>query len=423
VMAYYLYEYNKLSRGQFLVKLVFFMILVCLWSLEAKAQETTIKRESTNKSNPIAIKKNNTKMLHKRVLHVRKLEESPTTVNILRKDIKGTYLSGDNYAAMVNSKVITLLEFNEALSHALKQLGNQENQGFSSVAAKESTQETKQTILSELIDSRLIFEEADKMEIEVPTSHIKQKISEIRKGFPSEELFQNAIEEEGIHLDTLKEGIRQQILIDMISERLAREYDISDEQIWHYYNNHKEMFIQPERIRVLKIILNSHSEAQSLLRKIKEGQSFEDIQRKYSLFQDDPTNMMEEELERGQMPAKEEKILFHLTIDDISPVLEIANQFVIYKILEKRPKAYVDAKEAKEKIKKYLQIENQQNIYHDWLKDVREKADIRINPIFLLKNSSSKVPSNNGEELLTPGDHNLKKKKFRLENEGVPRVG
>lgn len=355
----------------------------------------------------------------KRVLHIRKLPEVPVTVNYLdevkkenpeAKEIKK--LPPGDYAAVVNGQVIYMKEYKDNLKIALSHLNRQDGFGLNGVQT-DGSEEPRRSVINELINLRILRCQAELVGIIVPTMHVTQKISEIKKTFPSDELFKAALAEEGITYERLFSGIRDQLLVDLVAEQLSRDYEVRDEQVWSYYYKNKEMFMHPERVVVTKLVYKSQHDAVMTLKKIKDGDSFEDLQKKNIIEDQLDQSQLEDEIERGQLPLKEEKILFKLAVYDISPVLAVGDNYVIYKVLVRKPKEFDDIKEVKEKIKNYLRVENQQEIYNEWLSRSRENAGIKINPA-IFGDTDPRTPTLN-QEPGTPMD----KKKNKSRNEDM----
>jgi len=70
-----------------------------------------------------------------------------------------------------------------------------------------------QTVLSRLIDHRLIVQEARRMELVVSTDDVLDRLSDFRERFASELEFRQFLDDTGLTVETLKERMREQLLV------------------------------------------------------------------------------------------------------------------------------------------------------------------------------------------------------------------
>lgn len=338
--------------------------------------------------------------VRKRRIKVKSLRVSGSVDERIEKklDIAPKVTLSDDSAAIVNGKIITVDELNMSVENALKQLERQEKLGHATEITRETTVSTKRNILNEMIDSIIIKDEANRMGLTVPTSQIEAKIYEIRMGFPDSESFLLALSDEGIELGSLKEGIIEQLLIEVISEKLTSELVIEEWEIKRFYENNREMFYQPQRRVVSKIVLGSSVEAEDVLTKLVDGEYFEDLQTRYSLSYSANVGELDEVIGYGQLFEPYNSNLFSLDVDQISEVIPYQGQYVIFKILKVLDEEDLSTLAVKNKITKYLMVEHQQNLYYEWLQGVRKKAKVIVNPRLFPEIAPSKEPSLNMRE-------------------------
>lgn len=342
----------------------------------------------------------NEEPLKKRRIKVKSLRDTGTKdIKVEEKlEITPKVIVPDDIAAIVNGKTITVDELNLSVENALKQLERQEKLGHATEITRETTVSTKRNILNEMIDSIIIKDEAAHMGLTVPTSQIEAKIYEIRMGFPDSDSFLSALSDEGIELSSLKDGIIEQLLIEVISEKLTSELVIEEWEIKRFYENNREMFYQPQRRIVSKIVLGSSVEAEDVLVKLEDGESYEDLQIRYSLSYSSNEEEMDEVIAYGQLFEPYNSNLFDLQVEQTSEVIPYQGQYVIFKILKVLDEEDLSTLAVKNKITKYLMVEHQQNLYYEWLQNVRRKAKIVINPRLFPDIAPSKEPSLNMRE-------------------------
>lgn len=127
------------------------------------------------------------------------------------------------FAARVNDEVITMAEFNQAVQAAKDNLLRQGDIDFTTEEGKFILATTQRSILDDLINQRLIRQQAAKMNITVTEEDIRQEIAQLKKGFPSEKLFLETLAEENISENDLKQGIRERLIIEKIKKALTKK--------------------------------------------------------------------------------------------------------------------------------------------------------------------------------------------------------
>lgn len=289
-------------------------------------------------------------------------------------------------AAKVNGQVISVSELDNAVSQALQMLKRHEQMGYLSEVSTETAVATKRNILDEMIESIILKEQSQKMKIVVPQDEIQHKLDEIRAGFPSEDFFIKALEEEGIAYNSLEQGIYEQVLSEKISEELTKDISIPSADIVAFYDSNRAMFMGTEKIRVKHIVVGTSIEARSIRERLLAGESFDELEKKYSFNYDANIGHRYEIMEKGFAENPQLELLFDLAEGEISHVVRMDNGYSIYKVIDKESAGGLEKKSVRDKIKKYLLIEKKQRIYHEWLREVKNRADVYINETILPDN-------------------------------------
>lgn len=296
----------------------------------------------------------------------------------------------EDYAAKVNGKIISIERFEKVFAAAKKQLEQQEEIDFASEEGQVLLAATKYSILDELIDFALLNQGVKDLGIEVTEKEIKERVKKVQKGFPSKAVFSKALAEDGITIADLRQGIRQEILIEKLTIKLASKVKITDGDIVNFFNRNKELFSQPKRVQVFQMLLPTRKEAEEMAGKLKKGEKFRKLAKRYSL--DQLTSVDGGELgfiEEAQLPPQIAAVVAKMKPEDISEPIEAEEGFYLIKcgeILNKR-EARLDS--AKEQVRNFLVKEKELNIYDRWFEQYKNKASIEINQELFPKLKSS----------------------------------
>ena len=89
----------------------------------------------------------------------------------------------------------------------------------------------------------------------------------------------------------------------------------------------------PKEIKASHILVNHEYEAKDLLKKIEQGENFEDLARDYSLCPSGKEGGYLGEFTRGKMVPSFEKAAFALNVGEVSPIVRTQFGFHLIKRL------------------------------------------------------------------------------------------
>jgi len=99
--------------------------------------------------------------------------------------------------------------------------------------------------LRELIEERLLIQEAHRLGINLTGAEIDRRIAQMKAEYPNEAAFRAMLTKRGIALNTLRREIKREILLLKIVDRQAK---ITDEDVAEYYQAHLTEFSKPTRV-------------------------------------------------------------------------------------------------------------------------------------------------------------------------------
>lgn len=159
---------------------------------------------------------------------------------------------------------------------------------------------------------------------------------------------------------------------------LLSSIKVSDEELSQYYNNNKNAFIDPEKVRASHILVSDEEKANEIISEIKEGLSFEDAAKKYSSC---PSNAVGGDLgffERGKMVPEFEDAAFALEINELSKPVKTQFGYHIIIVKEKIEEKNKSFEEVKDIIYQQLIMQKQNEIYINKSNELRKKYTIKI---------------------------------------------
>lgn len=156
--------------------------------------------------------------------------------------------------AKVNGRVITMQEFEALYVAAIRQrfYHGKMQEGQAEVVRKEVT--------DQLIERALLLEEADRLGLKPDAAKIEQEVAGYESRYASSPRWKEQREK---LLPGLREQLARQNLLEQV-EKIQREIPaITKDEVRAYYDQHNELFTEPEKLRLSVILLKVAPSAQT----------------------------------------------------------------------------------------------------------------------------------------------------------------
>jgi peptidyl-prolyl cis-trans isomerase C len=274
--------------------------------------------------------------------------------------------------AQVNSDSITVAEFTAELFPLVE--------GYQTPPTPQEEvdlKNLKKALVDQIIQKRLVLNEAQKMGITVSDDELEEAFAFIKRSYPQGR-FDEVMRDEAARRQW-KESLHQRLLIEKVINRVSQITSPIDEHtLRKYYKKHRSQFVVPEQVRARQIVVKDRQEAEGLLRRVKRGESFEELARRHSIG---PEAEMGGDLGffgRGDMP-EEFDVVFSLKAGETSDIVQSPYGYHIFQVVAKRGQSESNFDEVKDQVKKMVVREEEDKIFQAWLKKVKKKASIRVN--------------------------------------------
>ena len=323
----------------------------------------------------------------------------------------------DKTVAMVNGEAIMFSDYDKLSAPVMEQY-KMATPPADQTPAKEK--ELKGKLLDQMIDDKVMKQEAEKQKIRVSKRDIEEGMKQVRSRFASEAEFQAELKKEDISLPQFEKRIEEQLMVMKLVEQevKAKAAPPQDEDVRKLFEQiqakaeGKELGIDQkqeeelaqlskvfsrvssEQVRARHILIqvdknapmNTKSAALTKIKKIqkelKGGADFADLAKKYS---EDPGSKQRGGdlgyFTKGDMVPEFEKAAFTLNVGQVSePVLTDFGYHLI-RVEERKASKKLTYEEVENDLKQYLFQRSAQTRYEGWLKDLRAKATIKINQL------------------------------------------
>ena len=283
----------------------------------------------------------------------------------------------------VNGAAITQEDLDTELSMARQQFAAMDQLDDEQLA------KIKEDLLESLISRKVLYQESQKKGIEIENATIDERLANMKKRFPKENGFKAMLEKMNLTEEVLKFQLREGMVIQKLIDReVAGKLAISDKDTKDYYDEHMDLFKQPEKIQASHILVKVEqgadesvkAEALKKIKKIqkelKTGGDFAELAKKYS---DCPSKAKGGDLGsfgRGQMVKPFEEAVFSLKPGEISDIVETDFGYHLIKAGDKKAEVITDYKDIKEKLAQYLKQMKTSEEVKKYIESLKEKAKI-----------------------------------------------
>jgi len=295
----------------------------------------------------------------------------------------------DRIVAVVNGDIIVLSELRQVSRNYIDRMSEQ----FKVAGGDEQLREAERRILDQLIEEKLVNQEADRLAITFSAREVDLAVKEMQnRNRMSDAQFVAVLAEEGLTMPKYREQLTSQMKkARVIDQEIKSRIQVSKEEVDAYYEKHADDFnAEPEvRIQQIRLLIPPGSgagevsriqaQAESILAKIKAGEDFTAL---VGLYSQDPTAAAGGDMgifKRGELLPAIDEFAFSMKPGEVSPVIRTEGGFHIVKVLGKREPSALSEEERRAEVKDVLFSQKAEEDFKVWIAKLRKKAYIEVN--------------------------------------------
>jgi len=287
----------------------------------------------------------------------------------------------DKVVAVVNSEVITWSELYKAMefdaSPAVKAMSEQERRTI--------FKQNETVFLENLIDMRLLLQEAKKANINASDDEVNKTMAAIREKYAmSDAAFLDGLLKEGFTMEEYKKKLSEQIIINRLVDLEVRsKIVLTEDGVNAYLAKNKEMAAGDEGYKISHILIRksddpgqAEQKAQSIYERIKAGENFADAARKDS---DDPSAKAGGSLgfvNKSDLSKEYLAALSRLKPGEVSEPFNTNRGMHI--VLLESARLYNSPAELKQAVRDKMFAEKFERDYRAWIKGLRQRSYVEI---------------------------------------------
>ncbi|MFW5790454.1 MAG: peptidyl-prolyl cis-trans isomerase [Bacillota bacterium] len=299
----------------------------------------------------------------------------------------------DETAAIINGEEISVLEVDEVIGteQVVMQIF-QTNQEFGQLllqteAGRDLMNEFRKMKFDEFLTYYLLNREVEEKDIEM-TDEDKEEFFDdhlelvMAQNNLNEQQLLEALQQQGIEsLDEYKsmflERNEEDMLIFALQEETVGPIEITEEDMQEYYDNNQSNFEIEAGSEVRHIILDNEEAAEEALERLNSGEDFADLAREVSTGPSAETGgKLGVVNESTQFDETFKEAALALEAGEISEVVQTDFGYHIIKVDEKVEAGLRDFSEVKDEIEAILLERERQDIWEDYVEELKENAEV-----------------------------------------------
>jgi len=293
--------------------------------------------------------------------------------------------SSEEKVAEVNGTIITRGELDREMVVVKKRFGRM---GQSLSGARLSQLEGN--VLDSLIGRELLFQDAQKTGIKIGDEAIDKQLETLKKRFPEEKDFKNALAQMHLSEQDVRGQIRRGMTIQKFVEgKFVKQVSIGEKEIKEYYDGHQTMFKKQEEVRASHILIKLDSKAdektklaarkklEGIQKELLGGADFGKLAKKYS---EGPSAAKGGDLgffRRGQMVPPFEKAAFALKPGETSDIVVTRFGYHLVKVTDKKPEKTLAYAEVKDRLTRFLKEQKVGKAIDAHVQDLKKVAKVK----------------------------------------------
>lgn len=302
----------------------------------------------------------------------------------------------DGVAAIVNSNLITYSEVREFVQPVIQQLRRE----YSGTELIQKVRTAQMDALNNLIDRSLIIQEFNTKGFAIPENVIEQQINEIiANDYAGDRTaFTKTLQAQRLTLAQYREKIRDRTIVQaMRNRKTQQEVVASPFKIKEYYNAHSNDFKVEEQIKlrlifikkptitsdtdsngVASVVAPRRQLGEDILAKLDKGLKFDELAKQFSDSKESQQGGDWGWVGKDALRKELNEVAFALKPNEHSKLIETKEGFYILQVDDHKVAYIKSLRDVQESVEKLLLQQQRTTMQDKWVKELRDKAFIKL---------------------------------------------
>lgn len=295
----------------------------------------------------------------------------------------------DRVVAVVNDEAITQSE----LDILLRPIYEHYKEQFRGQELMIKLDEARRKLLTQLIEDRIVLQEAESRGLEADPSEVDSRVAEFRERFESQEAMETELARQGMTLHDVEERFRKHALVKRLHDIEVRSRIlVSPQEIEDFYRTHPEEFSEEERVRVRSITVKKGEEARAkgimdeeamarvkeIQKKLRDGFDFPTLAKQYSEDIQAEEGGLSDWIRKGEMIEVIDGIIFSLSKGDVSEVVETPMGYHLFRVEDRQQGKKLSLEDARDAIYSHVFQMKAEERFDEWMQELKKNSYISI---------------------------------------------
>ncbi len=275
------------------------------------------------------------------------------------------------YVATVNGAKIYLDEYQLRLNQKMAMLPGGVPTGDHSYMSR-----LEEEVLDGMITEKIMELRAKELDISVGASEVQERINEIKKDYGED--FASRLAQQNIRYEQWQEALKKELLIQkLVAVDVNAKIRVSDDEAEDYYNDKRDKYRVPARVRVAQIVVRDQDTAREILGRLNAGEDFAKLAARYSISPEASQGGDLGYITRDEMPEPLDNTIFRLPVNKISPVVQSPYGFHIFKVSDIQQARTKSFAEVKDEVIAEIRAQKEEAAYVSWLNALKLAAVVK----------------------------------------------
>ena len=237
----------------------------------------------------------------------------------------------------------------------------------------------RKRVLDDLVDRALLLQQARARSIAVGQDQVERAVLRVRGEYPGTH-FDDLLARERLSQAELKARLKDQLTVErLFHDEVFPRVQVAPAEVDKWYAEHAAEFLEPERVRVLQVVVSSRDEAATVRDRLRRDPSkFAEVARASSIAPEGKNGGELGWIRRGGGFPEVFDVCFSLPLQSVSDVVPSPYGFHVFRVVERKAASKRTLDLARGEIGERLLRDRRARAQEAYLSTLRGRASIQI---------------------------------------------
>ena len=293
----------------------------------------------------------------------------------------------ERVVAVVNDEIILETEMEQAAAPMYR------GPDPDSAEGKKLWEETKRKALDQMIDGKLVQQQASELKLSVTPEEVDRAIQQVKEqNHLDDATFRQALEQQGFTVEGYRKTLKKQILeLKVVNTAVRSRVTVSDDEVKTYYKQNEKLVAGDRQSHLRQILVavpdrasdadidTKKRVATKVMELARGGTSFAELAKQYS--DDDGTKASGGDLGwvgKGVLVDALDEAMAQMEPGDVRGPIRTDRGWVVLQLVERQSGDLKPYEEIKEQLRKQLYDQQVEKAQQSWIKELRKKAHVEV---------------------------------------------